>query len=103
MLRKEEPLDRRILTAHAAVGGITNFYQSANARFEYSEFIGDEHIPTEPERLVWIREFVTHLEPLHARQVLDSRFMAAVQTRIVIGTMLDEFKALLDKMKSDQP
>ena len=90
MPRKEEVLERRILTAHAAVGGVTEYYQSANARFEYSEFISDEHIPTQEERLIWIREFITHLEPLHARQVLDSRFMAAVQTRIVIGTMLDE-------------
>jgi len=86
--------------AIAAHGGMTEFYQAANAKFQFSERLShrDSEPPSDEARLSWLRDTIQLLQGQFARQLyLENDYDAAYMSRQIIGTLLDEMEPLLEQ------
>ena len=97
-LEKQQIADDFHLSLNAH-GGLTNFYQSARALFDYSGELQKPFHPNDLQRATWLHSMIHHLEMLHSQQLRTRDFSSAIQTRQLIGTMLDELGSLIEKPK----
>lgn len=83
-----------IIDAH---GGITEFYQAARKKYDYSEYLNSNPAPPNPkERAAWLVVLHEHLLLLHYAQLMSKKFIFAIQTRYLIEELLNEMKDRLD-------
>ena len=95
-------VSKKLQIAHIALGGVNEFYQLAQRKFDYDKFIHDKLSPTDMERLTWVGEFIHHLELICDAQAFRGRFLDAIQTRQIISETLEEYKVLLDRIKKEE-
>lgn len=82
--------------------GMTEIYQAANARFEYSKAIKGPFAPTDMERLEWLKQALEVMQAWHEDAVTKRNFIQALQFREQIRIYLDEMGPLIEKVKEGE-
>ena len=98
-----EPSKKDVRLGFAALGGMSEFYQLANSKMEYSKALAEEHVPTDEERLYWLKEMINFLSILNSHQAFQGPLISALQTRKVVSGLLDEMGTLLEKVLGRKP
>lgn len=95
----------RVRLNFAAHGGMTEFYQAARVRYDFSEMCSrtpEEVEPTDKQRAEWLAETVSRLEDALGAQLYRRDLWAALQTRRLIGETLDRLGETLGRLRAAQ-
>ncbi len=83
-----------------AHGGMTEFYQAARARYEYSEFlVNRRETASDYDEACWCRNIIQQCQMLHEWQLSQRKYLAALLTRELLDQLLKRMRVALDNIQ----
>ena len=82
----------------AAAGSMNAAYQNARARFDWCG-VGLKDPPPVNEREIWLMAMIDELGRYHADFIQKRQWWQAIQTRNLLGTLLDEAGSLVEALE----